>query len=225
MNASTVTELRSPAVTAVATEVLARVDATELTILGAGVQGVAHARALARVRPFRRIRIVARDHDRAAMVCAALEKELELAVEPGRSAREAVMQSDVVVTATTSTTPVLDRSWIRPGTHINAIGSAVATTRELDSATMAAATLYADFADAVAVEAGDYLFALADGSIGPDHIRAGLGDVLVGRAPARISREQITVFKSIGLAVEDLFAARHAYALAQQQGVGVRVPL
>jgi ornithine cyclodeaminase len=220
LNASTITELRSPAVTAIATELLARPGAEELAVIGAGVQGRAHVRTLVRTCSFQRVRIVSRDLARTQTLCASLEKELELPVVPGSSVREAVENADVVVTATTSRQPILNRSWIRPGTHINAIGCAVAATREIDTATIAAATVFADSKEAVMAEAGDYIIAAAEHAIGPAHIRASLGDILVGSAPGRTSPAEITLFKSVGLAIEDLYAARHAYALAQQHGVG-----
>jgi ornithine cyclodeaminase/alanine dehydrogenase-like protein (mu-crystallin family) len=222
LDAATVTELRTPAVTAVATGLLARPDAADLTIVGSGVQGAAHARALAGVRPFRRIRIVARDPGRGRAVCAALEAELGLPVEFCASAEEAVASADVVVTATTSRVPVLSREWIRPGTHVNAIGSSVPATREIDTATMAAATVFADSAASAVLESGDYLLAAAEADV---TIRASIGDVLVGRATGRTSAEEITVFTSIGLAVEDLFAAERAVSTARARGLGTTVAI
>ncbi|GAA4253006.1 ornithine cyclodeaminase family protein [Dactylosporangium darangshiense] len=222
LNASTVTELRTPAVTAVATDLLARPDAAELVVVGAGVQAVAHARALAGVRPFRRIRLVARDAARTAAACARLAPELDVPVEAASSLADAVATADVVVTATTSKTPLLDRSWLRPGTHVNAVGSSIPSTREIDTATMAAATLFADAASSMAVETGDYLFAAAETAI---EIKASIGDVLAGTASGRTSADELTLFKSVGLAVEDLYAARHAYNLAGSRGIGTRITL
>ncbi|MFJ2060662.1 ornithine cyclodeaminase family protein [Streptomyces sp. NPDC087908] len=223
LNASVLTELRSPAVTAVATELLAREDSSELTIFGAGVQGRAHARALSAIRPFRRIRIVARNQDRLRRVCTELEMELGLPVEPCASARAAVSSSDVLVTATTSLEPVLESSWIQPGTHINAIGSAIPNSREIDSATMAACSLFVDSREALPVETGDFLVAESEGAIGRGHIRASIGEILIGHAASRTSESEITLFNSVGLAVEDLYAARRALTLAEQHGSGVRV--
>ncbi|MEU7894068.1 ornithine cyclodeaminase family protein [Nonomuraea sp. NPDC049152] len=223
LNASAITELRSPAVSAIATDVLARPDATQLAVLGAGVQGAAHVRALAHIRPFRRITVTARDQERCAAVCARLEKELELPIEPCADAQKAVEDADVVVTATTSTVPVLERSWIRPGTHVNAIGSAVPSTREVDTATMVAATVFVDHAEAFLTETGDYLFAAAEKAIGPEHLRGTLGKILTGVLPGRTSEQEITLFDSVGLAVEDLFAARRVYSVAAERGLGTRV--
>ena len=222
LNASTVTELRTPAVTAVATALLARADATELVIVGAGVQGAAHARALARVRPFRRIRLVARDAARARAVCAGLDAELDVAVEFCASVEEAVSSADVVVTATTSRVPVVSRAWLRPGTHVNAVGASLPTTRELDTATMRAASVFADSAASAVLESGDYVLAAAEA---PVTIHASIGDVLIGRTTGRANDDELTVFTSIGLAVEDLFAAQRAVSLAEARGLGTRLDL
>lgn len=223
LNASAITELRSPAVTAIATDLLARPEASHLAVLGAGIQGAAHVRALARIRPFRRITVTARDEERCAAVCARLEKQLELPVEPCADAQKAVEWADVVVTATTSTVPVLDRTWVRPGTHINAIGSAVPYTREIDTGTMAASTVFVDHVEAFLAETGDYLFAAAEKAIGPQDVRGSLGEVLTGAIPGRTSEQEITLFDSVGLAVEDLFAARYAYSVALERGFGTSV--
>jgi ornithine cyclodeaminase len=209
-------------VTAVATGLLARDDAAELVVFGTGVQGAAHVRALARVRPFTRVRMLGRDAARTRAVCDRLQAELGLPVEPGVSPAEAVASADVVVTATTSPEPVLRREWLRPGTHVNAIGAAVATSRELDTATMADAAVFADSIPSVTAEAGDYVLAAAEAKV---ELRASIGDVLTGRAAGRTGPDELTVFKSVGLAVEDLCAARHAYTLARRDGVGTEVRL
>lgn len=222
LNASVLTELRTPAVTAVATETLARPDAAELTVFGIGVQGAAHIRTLAAVRSWRRVRVVARDHVRAAKVCAELSSELDLPVEVASSAEEAVRGADVVVTATNAPEPVLRREWLRPGTHVNAVGSCVAHTRELDPPTMAAARVFVDSLESAVNEAGDYVFAARAGVIGPSDLTP-LGEVLLGRAPGRTSAAEITVFESVGLAIQDLAAARFVHTRAVETGAGSRV--
>ncbi|MGW4522109.1 ornithine cyclodeaminase family protein [Amycolatopsis sp. NPDC004378] len=219
LNASVLTELRTPAVTAVATEALARSGAAELTVFGIGVQGAAHVRTLAAVRPLKRVRVVAGDASRAGRACAALSAELGVPVEVASSAEEAVRAADIVVTATTATAPVLRHEWLRPGTHVNAVGSCVPHTRELDTATMAAARVFVDSVESATHEAGDYLFAAREAAID----LTPLGDVLLGRAPGRTSPEEITVFESVGLAVQDLAAARFVVARAEETGAGTRV--
>ena len=136
---------------------------------------------------------------------------------------EAVDGADVICTTTSAREPVLRRDWLAAGVHINAVGSSIPTTRELDSATIAAASLFVDRRESTENEAGDYLFPLREGAIAPGHIRAELGDVLVGAAPGRSSDDELTVFKSLGLAVEDLAAAEHVYRRARETGSGVEV--
>ena len=128
------------------------------------------------------------------------------------------------VTVTSAREPIVDRGWLAPGTHVNAVGSSIPTARELDSATIAAAALFVDRRESTVNESGEYLRAVEEEGIGPDHIRAELGEVLVGSAAGRDSDEELTVFVSLGLAVEDLAAAEYLYRRARSEGVGAVVP-
>jgi ornithine cyclodeaminase/alanine dehydrogenase-like protein (mu-crystallin family) len=128
------------------------------------------------------------------------------------------------VTATSSREPILRRDWLAPGAHVNAVGSSIPTARELDADTVAAAALYADSRESMLNEGGDYLFAVREAGIGPDHIRAELGELLIGSRDGRRSDDELTVFKSLGLAAEDLAAAEHVYSRAQAAGAGSSVP-
>jgi ornithine cyclodeaminase len=138
------------------------------------------------------------------------------------SVRAAVEVAHIVVTATSSATPVLEREWLAPGTHINAVGACLPHTRELDTPTVAGAALFGDSRDSVLAESGDYLLAAAEGAIGPDHIRAEIGDLLAGIAPGQGRRDasEITIFESLGQAIEDLAAAMAAYQAARESGEG-----
>jgi ornithine cyclodeaminase/alanine dehydrogenase-like protein (mu-crystallin family) len=214
MNASAITAIRTAAVSAVATKLLAREDAQVLAILGAGVQAKSHLEAIPVVRDIREVRIYSRTPKKA-------EKFANCRIVG--SAEEAVRDADIVVTATSSREPVIRREWIKPGTHINAVGSSIKSTRELDSATVAAASLFVDRRESTVNESGDYLMAVQEGAIGPDHIRAELGEILTGKAKGRTSREEITLFKSLGLAVEDLASAQFLFAEAQRRGTGTWV--
>jgi ornithine cyclodeaminase/alanine dehydrogenase-like protein (mu-crystallin family) len=218
LDASAVTAVRTAAVSAVATGSLAREDAKELAILGAGVQARAHLEALPHVRAFERVRIYSRTPEHAQALAA--EAETPFPVEAVESVEAAVGDADVVVTATSSREPVLELGWLAPGAHVNAVGSSISTTRELDTATMASAALFCDARESLVNESGDYLMA----GIGPERIRAELGEVLIGAAGGRQAADELTVFKSLGLAVEDLAAAEHVYEAAQAQGVGTAVP-
>jgi ornithine cyclodeaminase/alanine dehydrogenase-like protein (mu-crystallin family) len=221
LNASAVTAIRTAAVSAVATRALARSDARELAVLGSGVQARAHLDAMAQVRPFERARVWSRTPDHAQAF--ASEADAPFPVEAVESAEDAVRDADVVVTATSAREPIVKREWLAPGAHINAVGSSIPTTRELDAATVSAAALFADSRESLFNESGDYLFAVEEAGIGPDHVRAELGEVLTGSGEGRGSAEELTVFKSLGLAVEDLAAAEHVYARAGSEGAGVAV--
>ena len=221
LNASAITEIRTAAVSAVATALLARPDATELAIIGTGVQARAHLLAISGSRPLTGIRVAGRDHARAARFASQLQASAGAAVTACAAAREAVAGAGLIVTATSAAEPVLQRGWLAAGTHINAVGACLPHTRELDSATMADAALFADSRESVRGEAGDYLLALAEGAIGPDHVRAEIGELLTGDAAGRSSDQEITVFESLGLAVEDLAAAAYVYGKASRLGAGV----
>lgn len=217
MNASAITAIRTAAVSAVATRLLAREDASELAILGAGVQGRSHIEAMRAVRPFERIRVASRTYAHAQALAE------ETGTEAVESVEEAVRGADVVVTATNAREPVLRREWLKPGTHVNAVGSSIRTTRELDTATIVAGSLFVDRRESTVNEAGDYLFPLEEGAIGPDHIRAEIGEILAGKHPGRTTPDELTVFKSLGLAVEDLAAAEYVVRRALETGAGTTV--
>jgi ornithine cyclodeaminase len=221
VNASAITEIRTAAVSGVATRALARKDAGVLAVLGAGVQARSHLHAMAAAWPFVHARIWSRDAEQARRLADDVSLPFPLAVVS--SAEDAVRDADVVVTATASPEPVVRRDWVAPGTHVNAVGACFPHTRELDGATVAASTLIVDRRESAEKEAGDYLLALEEGAIGRDHIRAELGEVLTGDYPGRTSDGEITLFKSLGIAIEDLAAADHVVRKAREQGVGVEV--
>jgi ornithine cyclodeaminase/alanine dehydrogenase-like protein (mu-crystallin family) len=214
LDASALTSVRTAAVSAVATRVLARSDARVLAILGAGVQGRSHLAALPGVRDFEEVRVYSPSSERAR---ALADGRATVAA----SAEDAVRGADVVVLATSSREPVISRDWLAPGAHVNAV-----TSRELDVATVAACALFCDSRESLRNEAGEYRLAIEQGAIGgEDHVRAELGEVLAGLAPGRSDPQELTVFRSLGLAVEDLAAAERAVARARSQGLGVEVTL
>jgi len=230
LNGSAVTSIRTAAVTALATRVLAREDARTLAVIGAGVQAAAHLRSLLLVRPFDRVRVYSRTIGHARELVARARDELggerDVSFEAAESAREALDGADVVVTATNSAEPVLEHGWLAPGAHVNAIGASIPSSRELDVATIANAELFVDSRESTANEAGEFRLALSEGAIsGPDHIRAELGEVLAGARPGRSGPQALTVFRSLGIAVEDLAAAELALARARRAGAGVEVEL
>ncbi len=223
VNASAITAIRTAAVSALATRLLAREDAAELAIIGAGVQARTHLSAMACVRPIKRARIASRRVDSAQKFAEEMQPRFPFAIEPVENAETAVRGADLIVTATNAREPVVQREWISPGTHINAIGTFSPTAREIDTATMAAASLFVDRRESALNEAGDYLLAAKGGAIGPDHIRAEIGEILIKAHPGRTSRDEITLFKSLGLAIEDLAAAAYVYRQAQKENAGAWV--
>lgn len=219
LDASAVTSVRTAAVSAVATRTLARPDSRVLTILGAGVQGRSHLTALTSLRDFDEVRVYARspEHARALADGRAVVAS---------SAEEAVRGADVVVLATSSAEPVIHRDWLSPGAHVNAIGASVPSSRELDVETVAACALFCDSRESLRNEAGEFRLAVEQGAIaGEEHVRGELGEVLAGLAPGRTGPEELTVFRSLGLAVEDLAAAERAVSRARALGLGTEVAL
>jgi ornithine cyclodeaminase/alanine dehydrogenase-like protein (mu-crystallin family) len=225
LDASAITEVRTAAVTAVATGALARQDASTLAILGAGTQARAHLRALQPVRGFGQARIYAPTGAHARRL-AAQAGDLGMELTVAASAADAVRGADVVVTATSSREPVLRRDWLEPGVHVNAVGASSPQARELDTATVAASALFCDSRESLRNEAGEFRLAITEGLIdGEDHVRAELGEVLAGTAPGRRDRGELTLFRSLGLAIEDLAAAELAVAVATERGLGTEVKL
>jgi ornithine cyclodeaminase len=223
VDASAITAIRTAAVSAVATRMLAREDARELAIVGAGVQAERHLEAIPCVRPIERVRIASRTPEGAQRFVERMRPFTRCALEAVESPEAAVRGADIVVTATTAREPVLERSWLAPGTHVNAIGASRPPHREIDTATWAAAAVFVDRRESVENEAADYRLAREEGAIGPEHIQAELGEVLLGRARGRNSAEQVTLFRSLGLAVEDMAAAQHVMQQARDSGAGTLV--
>ncbi len=223
VNASAITEVRTAAVSAVATRFLARADARVLAILGSGVQGRAHLDALLPIRRFESVRVYSPTEAHARELLAR-QAAVPASVAP--SAEEAVRGADVVVLATSSREPVIEREWLSPGSHVNAVGASTPDARELDLETVAASALFCDSRESLRNEAGEFRLALSEGVIGgAEHVRAELGEVLTGRARGRESDDELTLFRSLGLAVEDLAAAELAVRRARGRGLGVEVEL
>ncbi len=228
INASALTEIRTAAASVVATRLLARADVSQLAIIGTGVQARAHAIALAqdyaaRGRPLAGIRIAGRTPGRAVQAAEVLTAATGVEVTACGSAAEAVTGAGLVVTATSSPTPVLERAWLAEGTHINAVGACLPHQRELDSATMATAAVFADSRESALAESGDVRLAIAEQAFPPVHIRAEIGELLSGTALGRAGDREITVFESLGLAAEDLAAAQGVYRNAARAGAGTWV--
>jgi ornithine cyclodeaminase len=225
VDASAITAIRTAAVSGVATRVLARPDAGDVAILGSGVQAMTHLEAMRTARRLRRVRIWSRttEHAHAFVRRAGDVDGIRIEVVP--SARAAVTGADLICTTTSAREPVLEGEWLAPGAHINAVGSSVRHARELDAAAVARSRLFVDRRESTLNEAGDFLLARAVGAVSDAHIVAELGEVLSGGAAGRTTPDEITLFESLGLGVEDVAAAHFVYEAALARGAGLRAPL
>jgi ornithine cyclodeaminase len=211
IDATEVTAIRTAAVSGVATRLLARSDASHLAILGAGTQARTHLDAMRLVRSLRTVRVWSRRLETARRFAECESERHEIEIRAVESARSAVEGADIICTVTSSPTPVLEGAWIAPGTHINAAGASTAATRELDTAAVVRSRLFVDRRESTLAESGDFLIPRAEGALSDDHIRGELGELLLGAVSGRTSGEEVTVFKSLGLAVEDVAAAQRIY--------------
>jgi ornithine cyclodeaminase/alanine dehydrogenase-like protein (mu-crystallin family) len=225
MDAGSITAIRTAAVSGVAARLLARDDATDLALLGSGVQARTHLEAMLVARPLRRVRVWSRARENASTFAADASRRHGIPVQPVETARDAVEGAAIICTVTSSREPVLRGEWLAPGAHINAVGASVPTARELDTAAVARSRLFVDRRESALHEAGDFLIPRAEGAIGDDHIRGELGEVLLGQCRGRESPDDITLFKSLGIAVEDVAAAVHIYQKGRERGIGTWVRL
>jgi ornithine cyclodeaminase len=223
LDASEITAIRTAAVSGVATDLLARPGATDVAILGSGVQARTHLEAMRVARDVRRVRVFSPDaaHREAFAERQAARHGIEVVAVD--SARAAVEGADIVCTVTSSRLPVLSGEWIAAGAHVNAVGSSQPHARELDAVAVARARLFVDRRESALNEAGDFLQARSEGLIDDAHIQGEIGELLLGKLRGRESDDEITLFKSLGLAVEDLAAAEYVRRQAEEREVGTRV--
>lgn len=224
VNAAAITAIRTAAVSGVATDLLARPEADDLAVIGSGVQARSHVEAIQHVRRIKRLRIAGRSPERLGAFADWVRERYDFPVEVCTTVKAAIADASIITTVTNAKEPIVEGSWVAQGAHLNVVGSSVATAREVDGATMAASSLYVDRAESTVNEGGDYLFALREGAIREGHIRGELGELLIGSKPGRRTPTEITLFKSLGLAVEDLAAADHVLEKAAKLGRGSVVP-
>jgi ornithine cyclodeaminase len=225
MDGATITAIRTAAVSGVATDLLARSDASQLAILGAGVQARTHLEAIAAVRRLEQVRVWSRNREHVEALLRQEAEKFDFAIEPAASAEAALKGAEIVATVTASAEPIVKRAWLGEGVHINAVGSSIPGARELDTQTMLAARLFVDRRESAINEAGDLLIPVKEGALTVDHIVAELGDVVAGKDPGRRSAQELTVFKSLGLSVEDVASAAFIARSARAAGIGQRVAI
>jgi len=217
IDATSITAIRTAAVSGVATKVLARNESKNLAIIGSGVQARMHLRAMLLCRRIARVRVCSKSHGQAQRFADEMSRECAAPLDAVASPEEAVEGADVICTTTSSRRPVLMGTWLRPGTHVNAVGSSTSSARELDGPAVKMSRLFVDRRESAAREAGDFVIARQEGLVNDDHIIAEIGEVLDRSSQGRRSPDEITLFKSVGLAVEDLAAGWHVYKKALQQ--------
>ncbi len=220
MDATEITGIRTGAVSGVATRLLARDDADDVAILGSGVQASSHLAAMLVARTARRVRVWSRSDDNANAFSERESSRHGIEIEVMPSAKEAVEGADIICTTTSAREPVLMGEWLSPGAHINAAGSSIKSTRELDTDAVVRSRLYVDRRESTLNEAGDFLFPKQEGAVTDDHIQGELGEILLHQVTGRQSSDEITLYKSLGLGVEDIASAHYIYEKAVEQDLG-----
>jgi len=223
VDAGAITAIRTAAVSALATRLLARPEAGELAILGAGTQAAMHLAAMRAVRPIRRVRVWSRDPAHAQRFAEREAARHGLPVTAVATGAEAVAGAEIVCTVTGATAPVLRGEWLAPGAHVNAVGASVPPFRELDTAAVVRSRMFVDRRESALHEADDFRLPQQEGAIDATHIRGELSDLVLGQVQGRTAASEVTLFKSLGLALEDLAAAQHAYERAVAAGLGTWV--
>jgi ornithine cyclodeaminase/alanine dehydrogenase len=217
--------MRTGAVSGVATKYLARKNAKELGIIGTGVQGRMQVAAVCKVRPIEKVKAYDIAPDQCSRFCEQISKDLGVQSIQAHTSEEAVRNSDIVITSSSSKEPVLKSEWLDEGTHINAIGSHTPNAREIDATTIKRAKIIVDTREAALKEAGDIMTPIAQGIITPEHIFAELGEIVTGKKQGRVNDDEITLFKSQGLAIQDVSTAWRIYELATKKGIGKSITL
>jgi ornithine cyclodeaminase/alanine dehydrogenase-like protein (mu-crystallin family) len=215
VHAGEVTAIRTAAASAVATDALARKDAKHLAILGTGEQAATHARAISKVRALDSITIWGRSSEHAHTLAGKLHAETALPVTAHANVEQAVAAADIICTVTSASEPILRSEWVRPGQHINAVGSSHAGPAEIDNALVARARFFADSREGVLNQGAEFLRAKHAGLIDDHHILAEIGEVLAGTAEGRIDADEVTIYKSLGHIVQDIVSAWWLYSLPE----------
>jgi len=225
IDAAEVTTIRTGAASGLATRILARDDATKLAIIGAGTQGNSHLEAMTQVRDLEKVRVFDPVPERAEAFARRGLLTYKLQIETAKSVAEAVCDADIICIATPASEPVLKGEWVSSGTHINSVGFGGPAARELDTALLRKSKIYVDYLETVLHDCGDLVIPLKDGELEQTAIRGGLGDILTGKTEARTHDREITLFKSAGVAVQDLSAADYIYKKALSSGSGISVKI
>ena len=224
MDAAEITAIRTAAASAVATRALARRDASHLAILGTGEQAATHLESISEVRSLRTVRLWGRSIEKATRFAAEHGPRLSLTIEVSKTAEEAVKGADIICTVTASPEPVLNGVWLARGAHVNLVGSSRLNSREADDDVVAGSRFFVDSRTSARAEAGELKHAIDAGLVSDSHILGEIGEVLSGKVVGRTGNHDITVYKSLGVAAQDLAAAHVIYDRAMHDGIGTVVP-
>lgn len=223
---SSLTAIRTSAASALATDLLARPDATRLAVIGNGEQAMRHVHAMRAVRPaIDHITVWGRDPERAGRFAEEVAEQTGVTTEMASDSAALAANADIICTTTSAKTPVLFGADLKPGQHVNLVGSAIPTTAEVDDEAVSRSRFYVDYRDAAMAAAGELLGAIERGVVTESHIVGEIGEVIDGKAPARESADQITCYKSLGVSSQDLAAAHAVWAMAEAENTGVNVDL
>jgi ornithine cyclodeaminase/alanine dehydrogenase-like protein (mu-crystallin family) len=223
LDAAEVTAIRTAAASALATKYLAKQDASVLAIIGSGEEALTHLRALPHVRDFKEIRIWGRTPDNAAKLASTVAKEMTVQISVRNTIEEAISGADVVCTVTSASTPILAGRFLEPGMHLNVVGSSIKEKSEIDREAVLRSKYYVDYRPMTLSQAGEFLEALESGSCDESHIVGEIGEVINGQVNARNNDQEITLYRSLGVASQDLIVAHYLYEQAKVQQAGVMV--
>ncbi|MBI3976575.1 MAG: ornithine cyclodeaminase family protein [Chloroflexi bacterium] len=225
MDSVYITAVRTAAASAMATRHLAREDAHVLAILGAGLQGRTHLWAMKAVRPIEQVRVYSRTRASSERYKAEMEAEHGVPVAVCDTAEQAVRGADLICTTSLAKTPIVEGKWLKPGAHVNGVGSFSLDSREIDSDAIALATVFVDSMEAVHKEAGDIMIPVQEGRITIEHVAGEIGEVVAGTKPGRTSPDEVTIYKSLGVGIQDVAAAHLVVQKALNLGMGTEIRL
>jgi Predicted ornithine cyclodeaminase, mu-crystallin homolog len=210
-DAEEITAIRTAAVSALATRMLSRENSEVLAIIGSGEQAERHIEAVLLVRKIKQVNLWGRDEKKVTILINKIRGKYNIDIRQKKSVKEAIANADIICTVTSSREPVVEGGWIAKGAHINAVGASTANTRELDTEAVVQSKLYTDNYESIFNEAGDFLIPKKEGVVTDSHVIGTLGEILLGRKKGREKEDDITLFKSLGIAMEDIFSAWHIY--------------
>jgi ornithine cyclodeaminase/alanine dehydrogenase-like protein (mu-crystallin family) len=220
LDAAEITAIRTAAASGLATRLLSRPDAGDLALLGAGEQARSHLEAMLAVRSLRRVRVWARDGGKAAAFAESEGARHQITIETSPTVAQAVAGADIICTVTKAREPILSGEWLAPGAHLNVVGSSIAATAEIDTPAVVKSRFFVDYRESTVNEGGEYLRALKAGAITPEHILAEIGEVANRTKVGRRSLSDVTLYKSLGIAPQDLASAHHVLEKARSAGIG-----